>query len=271
MWFILSLGNAFYESISDALSKSMVQKLDIVFSSFVIRLCVFLMFIPVWFLFDRTISKDGYFWIFCLGTTLLNTIAILLYMKALQESDLSLCLPILKFSPVWTLLTAPLINGESIGLFGSSGIFIMILGAYLMNLSQRSQGFFAPFTIFWRDKGMRSMLFVSLLWSVSAPLDKEAIRHASPLFFMMVLNGLLTLAFIPVVIAQSSFAPLKSLRVIGTVIPRGLASVLSIGCQMFAFSMAPVPIVFQLSDHLHCLVCCGAGFFLERKISEREL
>ena len=109
MWIFLGLGCAFFESLSDLLSKTMVRTVDIWVTSVAIRIWCFVCFVGAWAVLDGTLPHDPYFWLYVGITGPLNIAAQLLYVRALRDSDLSLCLPILKFSPVWVLITAPLI------------------------------------------------------------------------------------------------------------------------------------------------------------------
>jgi uncharacterized membrane protein len=185
MWLLLSIGTSFFESLADLSGKVHAQKLHVLVSAWSVRTAVFMMLLPVWYVIDGNSGCDPSFWKFTIGSALINTVTSVLYMRALKEGELSLCIPLLKLSPIWTIFTAPLINGERVSGTVIVGVATMALGTYLLNFSERKSGMFRPFTMLWSNTGMRSMLLVSMLWSISAPFDKEAIRHSSPLFFLV--------------------------------------------------------------------------------------
>jgi uncharacterized membrane protein len=260
MWIYLSLGSAFFESLSDASSKIIAQKMDI------------LLFLPIWWFFDGTFTFSPQFWNYTLTSIALNIVASLVYMRAIRDTDLSLCLPLLKLSPLWTLITAPIINGDYIGIFGTSGIFLMVLGTYGSNFSKRKEGLFKPFTVIWSNKGMREMLFVSIIWSIAAPCDRMAILASSPLFFLIAINFGLLVAFSLIMLRRRSSRFVWSIGNCYAILWRGLCSVSANSCQMYAFAAAPVPLVVSVK-RLSLLfgLMWGKLLFRENNLGERTI
>ena len=75
----------------------------------------------------------------------LDIIALLLYMKAIKVSPLSLTLPFLSLTPVFLIGTSYIILGERPDRSGFIGIVLVVIGAYLLNVHTISKGFFEPF------------------------------------------------------------------------------------------------------------------------------
>jgi drug/metabolite transporter (DMT)-like permease len=57
-----------------------------------------------------------------------------MYMVAIRDSALSLTLPYLAFTPVFTVLSAWLLLGEQVTAQGLAGIALMMLNAYELNI-----------------------------------------------------------------------------------------------------------------------------------------
>jgi drug/metabolite transporter (DMT)-like permease len=57
-----------------------------------------------------------------------------MYMVAIRDSALSLTLPYLAFTPVFTVLSAWLLLGEQVTAQGLAGIALVVLGAYGLNI-----------------------------------------------------------------------------------------------------------------------------------------
>ena len=117
-------------------------------------------------------------------------------MRALKLSPLSLSLPFLAFTPVFMILTGRLILGETIGLSGVLGILLIVLGAYVLNLSKMKSGLLGPIRAVLREPGSWIMLLVSFIYSITAPIGKVAILHSNPWFFAAVYNLVLSVVIV---------------------------------------------------------------------------
>jgi drug/metabolite transporter (DMT)-like permease len=123
-----------------------------------------------------------FFWCFFLSLPI-NGISLILYMKAIKISPLSLTLPYLTFTPTFIILTGYLFLGEMPNIWGGLGILITCIGSYGLNLEARKRKFFAPLQAIFKETGSWLMLIVSFLFSFAAVLGKKAIIHSSVLFF----------------------------------------------------------------------------------------
>jgi hypothetical protein len=115
----------------------------------------------------------------------LELLAMWLYMQAIRESPLSLTLPYLAFTPVFNTLTGYLILGETVSWTGFSGILLVVLGAWLLNLEAAQNGaglnLLAPFRAITRERGSRLMLMVAAIYSLTSVTSKGALgRYCIP-------------------------------------------------------------------------------------------
>jgi len=204
------------------------------------------------------------------GTLCVNTITSILYMQALLEAPLSLALPLLKLTPVFLLVTAPIITGEVPSIVGLIGVILSVAGSYMLNLSKKREGFWEPLLSIWKVKGTRKMLIVSMLWSISAPCDKIAVLNSSPMEFLVVINGLLSLTLF--LLAQRFGMSFKesSIRQILVLAPIGIFSSLSLMFQMTALQLAQVTYVIT-TKRLSAVfgMIWGKIFFKETGLRER--
>lgn len=114
-------------------------------------------------------------------TSVLFTGAVLLYMRALKASDISITLPMIAFTPSFMLFTGSTILGELPNLAGICGVVIIVVGAYLLNLRDVRKGIFKPITALAKEPGPRMMLGVAVLFSITATTAKNAVLTSSPL------------------------------------------------------------------------------------------
>lgn len=123
-----------------------------------------------------------FFWCFFLSLPI-NGISLILYMKAIKISPLSLTLPYLAFTPAFMILTGYLFLGEMPNVWGGLGILITCIGSYVLNLETRKRNLLAPLQAVFKETGSWLMLIVSFLFSFATVLGKKAILHSSVLFF----------------------------------------------------------------------------------------
>jgi drug/metabolite transporter (DMT)-like permease len=105
----------------------------------------------------------------------LITLVMWLYFRALQVSPLSLCVPFLAFTPVFLLGTGFVMLHELPAPIKILGVVLIVVGSLVMHRKLFSQGLLAPVKAVIREKGSRYMLLVSLIFSITNPLDKKLV------------------------------------------------------------------------------------------------
>jgi len=128
----------------------------------------------------------------------LEAFAMLLYVRALKLSPLSLTLPFMALTPVFLLVIPFVLLGERITPAGGAGILLIATGSYLLNLGEVRNGFLAPLRAIGREPGSRLMIAVALIYSITSTLGKKAVTASSPLFFAGTYFPVLTLILTPV-------------------------------------------------------------------------
>jgi len=121
-------------------------------------------------------------WVFMFGLPL-ELVALLLYIRALSISPLSLTVPFLSFTPVFLLISSPIILGEHPSLKGIIGVIIIVIGVYTLNFKSMKNGFFYPFKMITNEKGSVMMLYVAIIYSITANIGKLGVIYSSPSFF----------------------------------------------------------------------------------------
>ncbi|OPY43137.1 MAG: EamA-like transporter family protein [Methanoregulaceae archaeon PtaU1.Bin222] len=140
------------------------------------------------------------------ATVAINVVATVLSYRALAVSDLSLCLPMLAFTPVFLLLTSFFILGEVPSAAGILGICLVAAGSYL--LAAKGPGVLAPLRTLSRDTGVRMMLAVAFLYSISVNYDKVVVETSDPVFGSAVVLGLLGAVFLALAGFSAAKVPL---------------------------------------------------------------
>jgi len=130
--------------------------------------------------------QPGY-WLPAMPTIVCNALANVLFLRALQLSDLSLSVPYLSLTPVMAMFSGWLVVGEVPTFIGMVGVCTIGLGALVLNPGKREGGRFRPIQTLLNEKGSLAMLGVGALWSISVAFDKAAVNLSNPLTHAAVL------------------------------------------------------------------------------------
>ena len=269
LWLPLALLNAFFESIANALGKRGALKIDVLSVAWAQRFFALFLLLPLTILTHSFRSVNETFWIALIATSALNTLTSILFVKAIKDSPLSLTLPIVSLTPVFLLITSPLIIGEFPKPLGVIGILSTVIGAYILNLSKRVNGPLAPLLSIVKEKGSRLMLIVAIIWSVTSNFDKIAVKNSNPLLFSLA-STFIILLFLTVVLGFKKISLSAILRNSKILAPIGFASGLSTLFQMTAISLTIVPNVITVKRTSAIFgIVWGKFFFKEENIKER--
>jgi len=182
VWLFWGLGSALALATADALLKRFFSQLT-PYGMTLVRLGYALPILNLGWLWT-TRPELGPRFLPAVGAALpLEAAASLLYMAALRRAPLSLCAPLMAFTPLCLVLTGWLVLGEAPNLWGAIGIFAIAAGSYLLNLPEQRQGWLAPWTALWTRPGLRWMLGAAGLYAVTSALGKLAVLQSSPTFF----------------------------------------------------------------------------------------
>lgn len=269
IWFIFALLTAFFESLKDVFSKKSLKHIDVYIVSWSLRFFTLPFLLPLLFIINiPTLGEQFWIALFVGGT--LNVVTTILYMKAIQYSDLSLTVPIVAFTPLFLLITSPLIVGEFPNFLGLIGVLLIVAGSYTLNIKQRHEGYLAPFHALLKEKGPKLMLLVAFFWSITSNFDKIGVQNSSPLFWVIAMSIYITLVMLPILLFKSAknFQQISSNYKILFLI--GLCSVLTLIFQMTAINMTLVSYVISIKRTSAIMtVLFGYFIFREKGIKER--
>ena len=184
-WLWLTLVSAFFLATADTLTKRYLAHYrpgELVLVRFGVTGALLL---PVLIL-QPWPEMPAPFWVWVGGLLPLEILAMWLYMRAIRDSPLSLTLPYLAFTPVFNVLTGYVFLGESVTWNGFAGIFLVVCGAWLLNLDTSDPGrlqLLAPFRAITRERGSRLMLMTAALYSLTSVMGKGALQYVTPGFF----------------------------------------------------------------------------------------
>ncbi|MCJ8282447.1 MAG: DMT family transporter [Rivularia sp. ALOHA_DT_140] len=268
-WFIFAISTAFLESIRDIFNKKTVAIIDEYILVFSFNLLTALFALPI-LIFNNIPTFGNYFWYAVIAIGILNTISYLLFFKAIKASDLSIVAPITTLSPILLLITSPFLVDEFPNAIGILGIFIIVIGAYVLKFQDKTSGYLAPFKSLFKETGSRLMFGVVLVWSITANVDKIGVQNSSPIIWTIAAHLSVAVFTLPIVCIKSkpNIQNLKSNS--RNLIAIGFINTLAILCQMSALQLALVSFVIAVKRTSALFnVLWGWLIFKEQGIKER--
>lgn len=269
MWVVLALITALFTSLKDVFGRKIIRQVDPEIAAFG-WIFFTLPFLYTFLIFERKPQLDNMFWIYIACVTLILTVASICFFKALKVSDMSISMPMLTFTPVFLLVTSPIMLGEFPKPVGLIGIMLIVVGAYVLNFSDRKIGYFTPFKSLLKEKGPRYMLVVAALYSIGANLDKMAVVKYSMGVYLCAVNSCVALALFLIILRRSKNIIGQMKVALPYMFLMGLCTAIAFFSQMTAIKMAIVPYIIAIK-RTSVLLSSLFGFwiFKEKGFKER--
>lgn len=206
------------------------------------------------------------------GSLLLNIAAQLAFVESVRIAPLSLTVPLLSLTPAFTTVLGFVVLGERPGPAAWLGVALVVAGALWLQLGGRTagdggqgeaiaepphRGYLAAILA---SPGAWLMALVAFLSSLTIPLDKLAIRHASPPFHGLFLTAGGALGTFAILAARRRLAEVKGIRAgwlpfIGSLV----GATLELGFQLTAIGMLLVSVFETLKRGLYNLLALTLG------------
>lgn len=280
MWLFFASLTAFCEACKDATGKQSLKTLDeySVLFSFMAVGVVFML--PVLWLVGIPEIQSG-FWLALLVGGSLNILAFTLYVRALKLADLSLTVPLVTLTPLFLLVTSPLLVAEWPTVADAVGVLLLVVGSYVLNLTAEpvsssagaKRNAIAPLLAMAQNPGSRLMLCVAFIWSITSNFDKIGVVNSSPLLWAIALFSVIAAGMVPFVFLRPTSRGLPPLLSQWKLLAiTGGFNAVGITFQMLALPLAPVAQVIAVKRMSALLsVLLGHFFFGEKGLSARLL
>lgn len=189
---------------------------------------------------------DAIFWWAILACVILDLVTTILYMKAITIAPLSLTIPYMGLTPLFSLLLSFFVLGETTSITGLIGIALISFGAYILQIDRAKYGLLEPIKAIFKNRGSFYMLIVAFAYSITAILGKVAIIHSSPLFMAIIYFSGLALTFTPLVVTVGKTSPKQAFSRSGGKFKIGLAMAIMAITHFSAISMINVAYMISI-------------------------
>lgn len=231
------------------------------------------------YLFMSIPSLGNQYWIALLSDGTLNVIATILQLKAIKNSDLSLTIPLLSFTPLFLLIMSPIILGQYPTLLGIIGVILIVIGSYVLNIKRRiltterrNSDYLDPFKAMVEKKGPKLMLIAAFMLSITSSIDKIGVLNSSPLFWAVSVHLFTSVTLAPVLIQEFRNHKKFTGMDIRLLFAVGFFSALAIVTQFIAITMLLVPYVIAIKRTSAIMsVLLGYLIFKEKGVKGRLL
>lgn len=243
MGIIAALLSAIFSTSKDVLSKALASRIDSTlstFTSFAFALPYYAVVLTVlWFIGLETFTVGAGFFLWIILRSLSDGMAEWSKMKSFSTGDLSLVSSFLSLSPLFLLITSPLVTGDPLSAAEVISVILVVLGTLVI--------VYRP----WRDHeraqrvAIAYALCAAVCFSLNTCFDRLAVQTSSPTlaaFWVTLLAGLM---FVPAMLSRRG-----TLRQIaGCEKPlalRGFFEIAFMVSKLYALGVLPAPTVVAI-------------------------
>ncbi len=269
-WLILGLIGALSKSVLDFISKKIMHRTD----EYVLAWSRIGIFLPVYVILLFIIPKPQLtpaFWgAIALGVPFEVT-GLVLYLKAIKASPLSITIPMLGMTPIFLLFTSFVLLREVPSLLGLAGIVCVAAGTYVLGFGgNEKKGIFEPWKNLLRQKGPMLMLIVAFIYSITSANMKVGINNSDIIYFGLVYFTITGAIYMAIMLFYSrdlwkklwqNKVSLVSLNLVGIVEFLSIAAAFTMALVTYSMAVKRASILFS--------VLLGLGFLGEKHARQR--
>jgi len=274
MWAFYALLSAFFAASIDPVAKIALRKSDayivgwfgLLFSIPFLAISFFTSKIPV--------LTPELFRIMAIAMPF-EILAVIFYYKALRTSDISITVPFLALTPIFSAFFAYILMGEILSRQGMVGVCLISIGVYSLNIKEAKYSLLHPLKAIFTNKGSLYMAFVGFLYGVGAVFSKMAMLQMTPETIAFVYMSAVAVCLTPIVLYRMRMGLSKIEKGRDAYLRFALIGILfALACSTYFKSVSMTNIAYTISiKRLSLLMSVGYGWFIfkERDIRIRFL
>lgn len=180
LWVIFASLSAVFESFRYIVLKKTVDECIYEITSHMYFLSGCLMLFFSWLIgFPRL---DSYFWITFLIVLLLNVLAVPMYLKAIQLSEVSLVVPLFSFGAIFSIFLSFLLIQEIPSFVGIIGVLLICFSSYILNTLPEKKSWLEPLKHLLTSRPNILMLTSVLITSIITIYSKVLVQQSDAIF-----------------------------------------------------------------------------------------
>ena len=257
--------SGFFWSLFDLTRKKTLKKIEPITILIIFSISQIIFFF-IWTLNSSIFFHFQEYLIPGLFLIIISILSAILFLKSLEISQLSLTIPLLSFTPLFSAIISSILLDEDLLKFQYFGIFIIIIGT--MILYSKSLNFFDilnSFRIIIKNTGAKYMILVSFFWSLAPIIDKICFKYSSIEFHGLIQS--LGVFLILILLSKKEFKQelsmiLKNYKLISVTMIIGVTATV---LQFYAISLTFVSIMESIKRSIGQIfsIIFGKFFFNE--------
>lgn len=276
---ILTIFWKFGKSVTTKLAASKTDSYTTSFATRGVGL-IFSIFLLMIFSNYFLLPSENIFWIAFILNSIILSITTICLTVGFNKSDISIISPLLAFVPLFSIFPAIIVLNQVPTFLSGIGIVLVTLGAYMINIEEKENGYLEPLKSLYYDDGARFAMYGVILSGMIPTFSKIGITYVSELMWLFLIStsstsilGLILVIKIKL-IDKESLNIRKSLNVSNMTIIFlflvGLFNMLLALTQYFAYNYIDVAYV-QAIKRLNILlaIIVGSLYFHEPKFKQR--
>ena len=194
-WYIFAGLCAILGGISSIVEKKTLRKQHAMEFSTVLAIFNCIIVLPLILNADFSQMTTKYYLI-AFGVSCVGSVAFLLVAKSLRHMDISQASPLLNFGPVFVAILAFFMLGEKITAVQISGILLLILGSYILEIDHGFQSILDPIRKMFTSRHTIYIFVALILYAFSSMGDKIILTAVSPITYIIVVQFFLAVNFL---------------------------------------------------------------------------
>ena len=253
------------------LALEFLSLITVVYVVCIAQLIIFLLCLPFSGLYVNNINYIPLLFII----SALNLVSLFYFLKAIKIGEISMCIPLLSYSPLFSLIFAKLILNESLAINQYFGIAIIFLGSFILY----SKSFllkdllFSPFVLI-KNKGAQLIILVTIIWSIIPVLDKNSLFYTD-LYLHGFLQSFLVLIFLILffkIPRKKNIIMSNNKKHLFIILSLILISFLATYTQFIALNLSLVPILEVFKRALGVILSIFFGYiFFKEKFTKQKV
>lgn len=277
IWFYLAFISAVFSAFAAISEKKVLSKMDALDFSFFVSVITLIFSIPFFFdaPFDISLSIPL---IILFIKAILSALAFLSVMLAIKSLEISEALPLLALSPGLVAILGVLLIQDRLVFNEWIGLFLMLVGTYILELRKDDRSIFDPFKTLLSFKKYKYIFFALILFSITSLVDRILLKDLKLPPFTFMAYQQLFFAFIFTILfffrnkKISGALSAISRNIFFLIILISLFTVIYRYTQIEATKLAPVALVLSVKRlSVLMAIIVGGKLFRENNILKRAI
>jgi drug/metabolite transporter (DMT)-like permease len=267
MGLFAALLSAVFSASKDLVSKRLAVQLTgtvSTFASFAFALPFYVVLLAVLYLCQlETLELTLSFLLLVLLRSITDTFAEWMKMSAFAHGDISIVAMFFSLSPLFLLITSPLITGDALEAAEIVAVVLAVLGSLLIVYRPPEGGWGT------QKKGIWLAVGAAVFFSLNSCFDRLAVKESTPVFSGFAMTLLSALFLLPFVCQRGSFAAMGRYR--AGLLVRGVLEIAFMTCKLYALQSLTAPDVVAVQRLSLVLSIIGGRVFFREPDFRRRL